>query len=147
MARKKMADYGYSPDIRLGKNHSLPFEDNFADYMLAAYCSYYCDEGLTIKDTLKEYSRVLKKGGYLITCILDKNVPQLEGAVQNLNGTYTVTRDLYNISTDYPMFAVSSNDEIEKEFSQYFDTFSFGRERCDYYGFGEDMHWVICRKK
>ena len=70
---KRMQQFGYSPEILVGKNHNLPFSDGFADYILAAYCIDNCDAGVVMSDNVKEYARAIKDGGYLIASVIHKD--------------------------------------------------------------------------
>jgi len=68
----RLTKLGFDPDLRVGRNSSIPFEDKKFDYLLACHCCYYCDEGETLIDNLAEYYRVLKPGGTLIASVADK---------------------------------------------------------------------------
>ncbi len=43
--RRRLAEYGCMPDLKVGRNSSIPYEDGKFDYILACHCCYYCDEG------------------------------------------------------------------------------------------------------
>ena len=60
---------GHEADLRVGRNSSLPFQDGMFKYALASHCIYYCDEGELLCDNLREYSRVLQPGGWLVTSV------------------------------------------------------------------------------
>jgi ubiquinone/menaquinone biosynthesis C-methylase UbiE len=146
---QRMKEFGYSPEVLLGKNHSLPFEDGFADYVLAAYCSYYCDEGTTMEDNIKEYSRILKSGAWLVTCIMHKDAEYLKGAQCMGDGTYVITNEsnVYNELVGYRVYAVKSHERLVTDFSPYFCDFSFGEENHDFYGVKLRVIWMTCKRK
>lgn len=46
---------GCHPELCVGRNSNIPFEDDKFDYVLACHCCYYCDEGETLLDNFREY--------------------------------------------------------------------------------------------
>jgi len=66
-------------NVRIVRNSCLLFEKEFADGILACYVCYYCDNGETIQDNLREYCRVLKKDRILVTSWLHSNSYILDG--------------------------------------------------------------------
>lgn len=58
----RLASLGCRPDLRVGRNSSIPYENEKFDYILACHCCYYCDEGEVLLDNLREYQRVMKHG-------------------------------------------------------------------------------------
>lgn len=143
----RLSSMGYEADLRMGRNNSIPYEDNKFDYILACHCCYYCDEGETLIDNLKEYQRVLKAGGTLIASVADKNSYIFHNAEELEDGTMRIKDDPYNNRNDYRLHGFNSEDDIEKYFSVYFRNFSFGRSNNDYYGVNERVFWVVCNAK
>lgn len=144
---QRLAKMGYSPDLRVGRNSSIPFDDAEFDYILACHCCYYCDENQVLLDNLNEYSRVLKKDGYLIASVANKSSYIFDNAQELKDGTLVVAKDPYNNRNGYRLQAFSSKDDIEAYFSPLFKNFSFGSADNDYYGITEKVFWVVCQKR
>lgn len=142
----RLSQFGYNPDLRVGRNSSIPFEDETFDYILACHCCYYCDEGQTLHDNLKEYSRVLKKDGFLIASVANKSSFIFKGAEELSDGSMRITNDPYNNRNGYRLHAFSSEADLENYFSEYFKNFSFGSADNNYYGLSERLFWVVCQK-
>jgi SAM-dependent methyltransferase len=144
--RSRMAQHGHHPDLRVGRNSSIPFEDGTFDYILACHCCYYCDEGQTLHDNLTEYCRVLKQGGFLIASVANKSSYIFDGAKALPDGSMLVANDPYNNRNGYRLHAFSTTPEIEQYFAPSFSNFSFGAADNDYYGISERVFWVVCQK-
>ena len=147
IAKDRIQKNGYSPDLRVGRNSNLPFEDNELDYALACHVCYYCDEGQTMKDNLAEYSRILKKGGYLIASVAHIEGSIFNGAERLEDGNMLIKNDPYNNRNGYKLKGFKDTAEIEEYFSPWFKNFSFGQAANNYYGFEENVFWVVCEKK
>jgi SAM-dependent methyltransferase len=134
-------------ELRVGRNSSIPYDDSFFDCILACHCCYYCDEGETILDNMKEYSRVLNHGGWLICSIADERSYIFKDAVKNRDRTYTIVHDPYGNREGYRLQAFSTTTDIEAHLGGLFDSFSFGHASNDYFGIHEQVFWVVARKK
>ena len=143
----RLAQMGYSPDLRVGRNSKIPFENKKFDYILACHCCYYCDEGETLLDNLKEYQRVMKTGGVLIASVADKRSYIFQSAEELSDGTSRIINDPYNNRNGYRLQGFSSEEAINKDFSKFFKNFSFGSAINNYYGVDERVFWVVCEKK
>jgi len=144
--KERLAKIGYRPDLRVGRNSHIPFDSEKFDYILACHCCYYCDEDETLSDNLKEYQRVLKPGGILIASVADKESYIFKGAEELADDTSRINNDPYNNRNSYRLYGVNSENEIEEDFSQYFNNFSFGKSNNDYFGINERVFWVVCQK-
>lgn len=144
--RIRISAMGHNPDLRVGRNSNIPFENDEFDYILACHCCYYCDEGQTLLDNLNEYSRVLKKDGYLIASVANKSSYIFDDAEELADGSLLVLKDPYNNRNGYRLQAFATQTEIEKYFSPVFKNFSFGSADNDYYGITERVFWVVCQK-
>ncbi|NOT12371.1 MAG: class I SAM-dependent methyltransferase [Methylococcaceae bacterium] len=142
----RLSKLGHTADLRLGRNSSIPFEDETFDYILACHCCYYCDEGQTLHDNLQEYSRVLKKDGFLIASVANKSSYIFKGAEELSDGSMRVANDPYNNRNGYRLHAFSSEADLEKFFSEHFKNFSLGSADNNYYGLSERVFWVVCQK-
>lgn len=132
--------------ISVGRNNSLPYQDEFADTLLACYCAYYLDDGSEFEDTLREYSRVLKKDGYLIVSLLE-NGYITQGGDDKGDGTIIVRNDPYNNRNGCCLKVFRSIQEIQSAFSECFYNFSFGMEQSDWYGISQKVNWCVCQKR
>lgn len=144
--KMRLAKLGYNPDLRVGRNSDIPFENEEFDYILACHSCYYCDEGETLFDNLKEYTRVLKKNGFLIASVANKSSYIFNDAIQQTDGSLLVTHDPYNNRNGYRLHAFDNKSDLQTYFSPLFKNFSFGSADNDYYGISERVFWVVCQK-
>jgi SAM-dependent methyltransferase len=147
LAKERLQKLGHAPDLCVGRNSRIPYEQEKFDYILACHSCYYCDEGETIEDNIREYHRVLKMGGYLIASVPDSKSYIFNGAHQLADGTYEICLDPYNNRIGYRLHGFESIDEIQKCFEPLFKNFSFGRACNDYFGVDERVFWVVCEKR
>lgn len=144
--RERLSKLGHNPDLRVGRNSSIPFADGEFDYILACHCCYYCDDGQTFLDNLKEYSRVLKKDGFLIASVANKASYIFDDAKELPDGSMLVMKDPYNNRNGYRLHGFAAAPDIEQYFSPLFKNFSLGSADNDYYGISERVFWVVCQK-
>jgi SAM-dependent methyltransferase len=147
LTKNRLNKLGLSCDLKVGRNSQIPYVDKFFDVVLACHASYYCDEDDSFQDNLSEISRVLKPGGYFITSLIDEHSYLFKDAIQLDDGCKKITSDPYNNRNGYKLRSFSNEDEIEAEFSHFFNDFSFGKAENNYYGIDERVFWVTCRKK
>jgi len=135
------------PELRVGRNNSIPYSDGFFNYILACHCCYYLDDGDNIQDNLKEYHRVLSTDGYLIASVLHQDSYILQDAKPLADGSMIVTNDPYKNRNGYRLHGFADESSIINVFSEYFGSFSFGQAHNNYYGIDENVFWVVCRKR
>jgi SAM-dependent methyltransferase len=145
--RLRLSRLGHAPDLRVGRNSRIPFEDGFFDYLLACHCCYYCDEGESFADNLREYARVLKKGGYVVASVANRASYIFEGAEEHVDGSLTIAADPYGNRNGYRLQAFRTKHDVEKCMDPLFSNFSFGSADNDYYGISERVFWVVCQKR
>lgn len=143
----RLNQLGYAADLRVGRNSSIPFEEQYFDSILACHCCYYCDDGETLKDNLREYARVLKPGGYVIASVAHRDSYVFRDAVEQPDGSMMIAADPYNNRNGYRLHGFFSSDDIKEYFSEFFEAFSFGFADNDYYGIHEQVFWVVCQKR
>lgn len=143
---KRLESLGHGADLRVGRNSSLPFDNGHFDYILACHCCYYCDDGETLKDNLREYARVLKRGGYLVASVADRDSYIFQGAQEQADGSMMIAADPYNNRNGYRLHGFHARQDIEAYFSEFFGGFSFGSANNDYFGIHEKVFWVVCQK-
>ena len=66
---ERLSKLGHQAELRVGRNSHIPFEDDHFDHVLACHCCYYCDDGETFADNMKEYARVMKPGAWLVASV------------------------------------------------------------------------------
>ena len=145
--RSRISQLGFTPDLKVGRNSSIPFENEYFDYILASHCIYYCDDGETLSDNLKEYSRVLKPGGALVASVASNNSYIFDNAEKLPDGSKRIHSDPYGNRNGYRLFGFESEEKIIDYFSPYFCDFSFGFADNNYFGIEERVFWVVCIKK
>ena len=144
---ERLSNLHYNADLRVGRNSSLPFNDEYFDYILACHCCYYCDDDETFANNLKEYSRVMKRGAYLIASVAYRGSYIFNDSDVLDDGSYIVKSDPYQNRDGYRLHAFENKEELQTYFSPWFENFSLGFADNDYYGISEKVFWVVCQKK
>lgn len=144
---ERLSRLGHRADLRVGRNSSIPFDNNEFDYILACHSCYYCDEGDTFADNLAEYSRVLKPGGYLVASVADRASYIFSDGEVVADGSVRIRNDPYSNRNGYRLHGFFDATGIERYFSEHFTDFSFGHADNDYYGIKEKVFWVVCRNQ
>jgi len=142
----RLQKLGQDADLRVGRNSSLPFGNDYFECVLACHCCYYCDEGESFADNLAEYARVMKSGAWLVASVASKASYIFKDAEQLADGSLRVSADPYGNRNGYRLHAFSHRQEIEDYFAPHFTNFSFGFADNDYYGVSERVFWVVCQK-
>lgn len=144
---QRLAKLGHQADLRVGRNSKIPFDDGYFDYVLACHCCYYCDEGDSFADNMREYARVMNSGGWLVASLASRDSYIFKDAVALEDGSLRIQADPYGNRDGYRLQAFSSTDQIEAYLSPWFEQFSFGYADNDYYGVTERLFWVVCQKR
>lgn len=144
---ERLTKLGHQADLRVGRNSSIPFGDGHFDYVLACHCCYYCDEGETFADNMREYARVLKPGGWLVASVASRSSYIFKDAIALEDGSLRIQADPYGNRDGYRLQGFSSKDQIEAYLTPWFEHFSFGFADNDYYGVPERLFWVVCQKR
>jgi SAM-dependent methyltransferase len=144
--RNRLTALGLSADLRVGRNSALPFEDASFETILACHSCYYCDEGESFADNLKEYARVLKPGGFLVASLACATSYIFQDATVETDGSMVIKSDPYGNRVGYRLHGFSTADEVEDYLSPTFSNFSIGFADNDYFGIQERVFWVVCQR-
>ena len=142
----RLQGFGHEADLRVGRNSSIPFQAGAFKCVLASHCIYYCDEGEVLRDNLREYSRVLQPGGWLVASVACGRSYIFKEAEAQPDSSFIIRRDPYGNRDGYRLFAFDSKEQVDEYFSEFFTDFSFGFADNDYFGIGEKVFWVVCRR-
>ena len=144
---QRLKQLGHTPDLRVGRNTSLPFADGYFSYVLACHSCYYCDEGESFADNMLEYSRVMRGGGYLIASLPNKKSYIFSDAEKLPDGSLRITKDPYGNRIGYRLHAFDDTNAVQECLAPMFTNFAFGSADNDYYGINERVFWVVCQKR
>jgi len=137
---------GATADLRVGRNSSIPYSDEYFDYILACHCCYYCDDGETFADNLREYARVIKPGGWLIASVACSTSYIFENAQAMADGSFRIQADPYGNRDGYRLHAFPDEAGVRNYFSEWFGNCSIGFASNDYYGISERVFWIVCQR-
>ncbi len=145
-ALKNTKKYGINPDIRVGINNNLGFEDEAFDFVLSWNVCYYLDDDMDFTTHVKEYARVMKKDGILVFSIPCKDCFVYKDGIEK-NGFMEIRNDWFELRNGSVQKIFQNEEDIMETFGSHFKEFTFGRINDDC--FGLDYKWYIgyCRKK
>lgn len=146
-AKMNLEKFNIFPDIRTGTNESIPFENNFFDYLLSWNALNYMGPNLDFEKHISELSRVLKKDGYLVLSIPKKHCFIYHGSENLKEGYQIVRKDPFEIRNGEILRMFESQDELENSLSKYFTNFSFGSIEDDCFGIDNYWYLVVCQKR
>jgi SAM-dependent methyltransferase len=134
-------------EIRVGTNQNIPFNESFFDFILSWNSCYYMGENRDFNTHVKEFSRILKKDGYLILSIPKKTCFIYHGSEKLKDGYQIIRNDPFNIRNGEVLRMFEDEKEIENTFSKYFKNFIFASIHDDCFGFDYHWHLVVCQKE
>lgn len=143
----RMENFGIKADIRVGRNNSLPFEDDFFDYIIASASVYYVDSGTTFEDNMFEIQRVLKPGGHIIFSMVHPGSYILNDAEELPDSHFKIKSDPLGMRNGYVFKVFKTQESIADYFSKSFVDISIGCTLDDYYGLKQDLWLLVAKKK
>jgi SAM-dependent methyltransferase len=146
-AARVMDGYGIKADLRVGRNNAIPFVDAQFDQVLACHACYYVDPGTTFADNAAEIARVMKPGARFVFSAPMADTYVVRGAEDLGGGHMRVANDPYKLRNGYILKKFDSEDEIRSALAPWFDSFSIGCCRNDFWGIEENVWIVVCHRR
>lgn len=143
----RMKNFGIEADIRVGRNNSLPFADDSFDYIVASASIYYVDPGTTFDDNCREFTRVLRSGGYVIFTMVHPDSYILKNSIVLPDGHRKLTSDPLGLRNGYVFKVFADEEEIRNYFTAHgYTDICIGSTLDNYYGLQQDL-WLLTAKK
>ena len=146
--KKNLLKLKMKPILKVGTNSEIKFNDKFFDYLLSWNAVYYMGNNETDFNLhVKEYSRILKKNGYLVMAIPKLGFHYFKGSKKIKPGYCIIKNDPLKIRNGQVLRYFNNEKEIKKIFSHEFKNFIFGSIEDDCFGYNYHWYLVICQKK
>ncbi len=144
LAKLKFSNLGIPINLKVGRNSSIPFDNQQFDYVLACHAIYYVDEGESFAENLKEVARVMKHGGRLIA-----SLPKTTGTItQNTkplgDGHVEITCDPLGLRNGTIFRVFETKQDIIDTFGQYFENLTIGGCDDEYFGIQQNVWTLVC---
>jgi SAM-dependent methyltransferase len=146
LTERRMKGLGIDVDLKVGRNHELPFSNDFFDTVLACHACYYIDPGTCFADNLREIARILKHGGSFVFSAPIGTSYIMRGATDLGGGHMEITHDPYGVRNGYVLKKFDTEAEIRSTLSPMFTDFEIGSCRNDFWGIDEHVWAVVCSK-
>jgi SAM-dependent methyltransferase len=133
--------------IRVGTNDSIPYEDNYFDYLLSWAACHYMGQQQDFGSHVREFARVLRPDGHLILLIPKPTHFIFKGSEKVCPGYQLLRNDRVGIRNGQIFRMFEDEREIQTAFGESFDRFIMGSLENDC--FGEELHafLVVCQKR
>ena len=109
--KAEMQALGVEADLRVGRNHAIPYSDGFFDTVLACHACYYIDPGTRFDDNLREIARVLRPAGAFIFSAPIGTSYIMAGAKDIGDGHMEIANDPYGVRNGYVLRKFDSEAE------------------------------------
>jgi SAM-dependent methyltransferase len=146
LTETRMKGIGIDVNLKVGRNHNIPYSDDFFDTVLACHACYYIDPDTRFDDNLREIARVLKHGGSFVFSVPIGTSYIMRGAEDLGNGHMEIANDPYGVRNGYVLKKFDTEAEIQTALSPIFTDLEIGSCRNDFWGIDEHVWVVVCRK-
>ena len=131
---------------KVGTNASLPFDDDFFDFIVSSNSCYYIDQGKSLKKNLMEIKRVMKKNSFLIGSIPSTGNYYFKNAKKIKKNHYLIKEDYLNLRNNYILAGFENKKNLISLLSSYFKIINIGTLNNNYFGIKEKMYIFILKK-
>lgn len=131
---------------KVGTNASLPFSDDFFDFIVSSNSCYYIDQGKSLKKNLMEIKRVMKKNSFLIGNIPSVGNYYFKNAKKIKKNHYLIKEDYLNLRNNYVLAGFENKKNLISLLSGYFKIINIGTLNNNYFGIKEKMYIFILKK-
>jgi SAM-dependent methyltransferase len=142
LAKERLDCLGFTGEFKVGDNTSIPYKDQFFDFIVACHSCYYVNENSSFDENLQEVSRVLKRKGIFIASLPMRDNFIFNEAEYLSDGHYRITKDPYGVRKGTIHKTFLDKDEISRVFEPYYNDLSIGHINDDYYGINVKM-WIL----
>ena len=147
---KQFLHLGYAVNCKKGRNHMLPFNDSYFNYLVSWNSSYYMgniNNNHDYLEYLREFARVMKQGGYFIASIPQKSCFIYDNVKDFTSGYKIILDDPYKIRNGEIMRCFESLEEIIDVYSIYFKDFHIAEKTDNCFGQKNHHYIIVCKKK
>ena len=133
--------------LKEGSNSSLPFKNNFFNYVLAWNSFYYLQKDTSIFDNILEISRVIKKDGFFIGTIPILNTYYFKNNKKIDKYKYQIKNDYLNIRNNSYLCGVNNKSDLKSILKVNFKNINIAQSFNNYFGIEENLLVFCCQKK
>ena len=126
VTKDSLSERGFLADIRKGDNRNLPFQDEKFDLLLSNGVIHYESNEENYLSALKEYSRVLKPGGFLYLMTTGPDHDLYKNSKPLGSGRYLIQDWDFREGSEF--FFVSNFENLTSYLSCYFTDIEVGRD-------------------
>ena len=147
LIKKRMKKKGIDFNAKVGRNNSIPYENDSFDFVVASSSCYYMDnENSDYSDHVSEIARVTKSGGIFIHSLPMPTTFIMKNAVDLGNGHMRVTEDPYGVRVGSILKKFDDEIEIKKYLEPFFSKIRIGSCVDDFWGDAVHLWLVVCEK-
>lgn len=134
--------------LKQGSNCNIPFKENMFDYVIASHSIYYLNNNQTLKESLEEARRVLKKNGSIFFTVPTSNNHTLKDALKHNISNQWILRDLfYNVRKGQLIETIDNQKDLLNLLENVgFNSINIAKWNVNWWGTLEDS-FLVCAKK
>lgn len=131
-------------EVKIGKNSSIPYPDQFFDFIVACHACYYLEKNDDFLTNIREISRVLKPKSRFVFSVPKSTSYLLDGADIDPTGHAIIRKDPLRIRNGTKIKYFETENQIEYTMKDYFSDFIIGSCENNWWGTKEFCWTVIC---